>query len=113
MMRNQSWPAVAKTCGMMASAGAMFAAVGGVYAGVACAAEGARGKVDFWNGVYGGLAAGHVVGLRGRSRGLGVGAGACFAAASAAADAAGYKVRGDGGFDDGATPGRIYYPYKN
>ena len=38
---------------------------------------------------------------------------AADAAASAAADAAGYKVRGDGGFDDGATPGRIYYPYKN
>ena len=35
------------------------------------------------------------------------------AAASAAADAAGYKVRGEGGFDDGATPPRIYFPYKN
>lgn len=113
MMRNQSWPALAKTGGMMASAGGTFAAIGGIYAGVACASEGVRGKADFWNGVVGGLAAGQVIGVRGRSLGLGVGAGACFAVASAAADAAGYKVRGEGGFDDGATPARVYFPYKN
>lgn len=35
MMRNQSWPALAKTGGMMASAGATFSMIGGVYAGVA------------------------------------------------------------------------------
>ena len=104
MMRNQSWPAVTKTGSMMFSAGAMFAAVGGLYSGVSCVSEGIRGKADFWNGVYGGLAAGQVVGIKGRSLGLGVGAGVAFAAASAAADAAGYKVRGEGGFDDGATP---------
>ncbi len=113
MMRNQSWPAVTKTGSMMFSAGAMFAAVGGLYSGVSCVSEGIRGKADFWNGVYGGLAAGQVVGIKGRSLGLGVGAGVAFAAASAAADAAGYKVRGEGGFDDGATPPRIYFPYKN
>ena len=113
VMRNQSWPALAKTGGMMASAGGTFAAIGGIYAGVACASEGVRGKADFWNGVVGGLAAGQVIGVRGRSLGLGVGAGACFAVASAAADAAGYKVRGEGGFDDGATPARVYFPYKN
>ena len=113
MMRNQSWPALAKTGGMMASAGGTFAAIGGIYAGVACASEGVRGKADFWNGVVGGLAAGQVIGVRGRSLGLGVGAGACSAVVSAAADAAGYKVRGEGGFDDGATPARVYFPYKN
>ena len=47
MMRNQSWPAVSKTGGMMFSAGAMFAAVGGLYSGVACVSEGVRGKADF------------------------------------------------------------------
>ena len=73
MMRNQSWPALAKTGGMMASAGGTFAAIGGIYAGVACASEGVRGKADFWNGVVGGLAAGQVVGVRGRSLGLGRG----------------------------------------
>ena len=82
-MRNQSWPAVSKTGGMMFSAGAMFAAVGGLYSGVACVSEGVRGKADFWNGVYGGLAAGQVIGIKGRSLGLGVGAGVAFAAASA------------------------------
>ena len=76
---------------MMASAGGTFAAIGGIYAGVACASEGVRGKADFWNGVVGGLAAGQVIGVRGRSLGLGVGAGACFAVASAAADAAGTR----------------------
>lgn len=78
-----------------------------------CAAEGVRGKADFWNGVYGGLAAGQVIGMRGRSMGLGVGAGAAFAVVSAAIDTTGHKMRGDGGFDDGATPSRIYFPYKN
>ena len=59
----------------MASAGGTFAAIGGIYAGVACASEGVRGKADFWNGVVGGLAAGQVIGVRGRSLGLGVGPG--------------------------------------
>lgn len=63
--------------------------------------------------MYGGLAAGQVIGMRGKSLGLGVGAGAAFAFASACIDATGHKIRGSGGFDDGATPPRIYFPYKN
>lgn len=61
----------------------------------------------------GGLAAGQVIGMRGRSLGLGVGAGAAFAVASACVDATGHKIRAVNPFDDGATPARIFYPYKN
>ena len=111
VMRNQSWPAVSKTGGMMFSAGAMFAAVGGLYSGVACVSEGVR-EGGFLERRVRRPRRGTSDRDQGRSLGLGVGAGVAFAAASAAADAAGYKVRGEGGFDDGATPPRIYF-YKN
>ena len=41
------------------------------------------------------------------------GAGVAFAIASASVDATGEKIRGDGLFDDNATPGRVYFPYND
>ena len=50
-------------------------------------------------------------GVEGEKVGVAVGAGVAFAAASASVDGTGEKVRGDGLFDDNATPGRVYFPY--
>mmetsp|Transcript_21343 Transcript_21343/g.34504 ORF Transcript_21343/g.34504 Transcript_21343/m.34504 type:complete len:124 (-) Transcript_21343:4-375(-) len=112
-MRNQSFPAIAKTLGIMTRVGTKFAMIGGVFVGVSCVAEDVRGKADFWNGVYGGLAAGQMFGMQARSLSAGVGMGVAFAVASAAADATGHKVRPTTLFDDGDTPARIIYPYKS
>ena len=51
------------------------------------------------------------MGLKAKKVGVAVGAGMAFAAASASVDGTGEKVRGDGLFDDNATPGRVYFPY--
>ena len=108
MRRIARWR-LAKTGGMMASAGGTFAAIGGIYAGVACASEGVRGKADFWNGVVGGLAAGQVIGVLQRP-------GAAWEPGVLRSRVGGNHVgtrQVRGGFDDGATPARVYFPYKN
>mmetsp|Transcript_8378 Transcript_8378/g.21176 ORF Transcript_8378/g.21176 Transcript_8378/m.21176 type:complete len:162 (+) Transcript_8378:220-705(+) len=113
VMRNQSWPALYKTGAMTGAGGMHFAAIGGVFAAAACQAEYLRGKQDIWNGVIGGFAAGQVIALKTKSIGMGVGAGFAFAVVSAAIDTTGHTVRQGGDpFDDGATPARIHFPYK-
>ena len=109
-MRNQSWPAVSKTGGMMFSAGAMFAAVGGLYSGVACVSEGVRGKAVLERRVRR-PRRGTSDRDQGRSLGLGVGR-RRVRRRLGGRGRRGVQVRG-GGFDDGATPPRIYFPYKN
>ena len=58
-----------------------------------CAAEGVRGKKDFWNGAFGGAAAGAVLGVRAGRGGTGVGAAVALAAMSALVDSSGQKLR--------------------
>eukprot|EP00249_Psilotum_nudum_P001660 c14287_g1_i1 orf=152-622(+) len=101
--RNVALPALKKTGRMMGNYGLTFAAVGGVFAFTDAAVESIRGKRDFVNGVFGGLAAGSVLGLRARNLRVGLAASAALAAASAIVDASGQTVR---------TPtGREYLPY--
>lgn len=69
------------------------------------------GKKDAWNGVYGGLAAGGMLGLTLRSLPVGMGAAAALAATSFSVDLSGERVVGVGMIDDGATPPRQIYPY--
>lgn len=64
-----------------------------------------------WNGVFGGLASGLVIGLRSGRPAVAVGAGTALALASALVDTAGHKVRGEGLFDDNLTPPPVIYPY--
>jgi len=52
------------------------------------------GKNDAWNGVYGGLAAGAVLGLRARRITFGVGSGVALAAASVVCDITGGHLTG-------------------
>ncbi len=69
------------------------------------------GKEDAWNGIYGGLAGGAVLGTMLRRMPVGVGAAATLAAASLAVDLSGNSVVGSGMIDDDATPPRTIYPY--
>lgn len=64
--RNVALPALMKTGRMMGSYGVYFASIGGVFAFTDAVSQEIRGKKDFWNGVYGGFAAGAVIGLRGK-----------------------------------------------
>ncbi len=111
IQRGQTLAAVRNTGSYMVNSGGLFAAVGAMYAGTSCLSKSIRGTDDFWNGVYGGFAAGTVMGLKAKKAGVAVGAGVAFAIASASVDATGEKIRGDGLFDDNATPGRVYFPY--
>lgn len=101
--RNVALPALKKTGRMMGSYGAIFCAIGGTFAFVDAVSEEFRGKKDFWNGVFGGFAAGSILGLRAGRVPVGVGAGAAMAAVSAFMDAGGQKTR--------VETGREYLPY--
>ncbi len=68
------------------------------------------GKQDNWNGVYGGLAGGAVLGTTLRRLPIAVGAAATLAAVSLAVDLSGNSVVGVG-LSDNATPPRTIYPY--
>jgi len=72
--------------------------------------ESTRGTKDMWNGVYGGAAAGAALGLRVGKAPVGVGAAVALAAMSAVVDSTGHHMRGNGAFEDGATPPRIHFP---
>ena len=63
-----------------------------------------------WNGVFGGLAAGTVLGLRIGKLPVGVGAAASLALTSALVDISGQKWKGQQ-FNDNLTPQRRIYPY--
>jgi len=107
-MRNQSMPALVRTVGVSGAYAVTFMGVGAVYAGGECLAEGIRGKHDFWNGVFGGFAAGTVLGVRIGRPGVSLGAGAALAAMSAVVDSSGRSLRGSAGDD---LPQRTYFPY--
>ena len=74
---------------------------------VACPA----GKKDNWNGVWGGVAAGAMLGLRLGKLPVGVGAAAALALTSAIVDTTGGKLKAGDLFDDHQTPVRAIYPY--
>eukprot|EP00897_Mesotaenium_endlicherianum_P003973 jgi/Mesen1/3603/ME000020S03135 len=93
VQRNQAMPALMKTGKIMGAYGLLFAAIGGVFSFTDAMAEELRGKKDIWNGVYGGAAAGSILGLRVGRLPIGVGAAAAFAAMSAAVDASGQVTR--------------------
>lgn len=111
VVRNKSWPAFKQTGGVMATQGALFAALGAAFAAGDCAAETLRGKQDFWNGVFGGFASGAVIGLRFGSVPIAVGSGTALAVMSAIVDTTGQKIKGNGLINDGLTPPPKIYPY--
>jgi mitochondrial import inner membrane translocase subunit TIM22 len=112
IQKGQTLTAIRSTGSVMVNTGGLFAAVGAMYTGTSCLAKSMRGVDDFWNGVYGGFGAGLAMGLKHKKVGVAVGSGVAFAVASAAVDGSGEKIRGNGLFDDNATPGRIYFPYE-
>ena len=69
------------------------------------------GKHDKWNGVFGGLAAGSVIGLRLGSLPVAVGAGTALAIVSVLVETTGTRLSSGGVFDDGLTPAPTIYPY--
>lgn len=69
------------------------------------------GRRDALNGVFGGAAAGVVLGTSLGRMPLAVGGAALLAASSLAVDLSGQKLKGSGMIDDDATPPRQIYPY--
>ena len=69
------------------------------------------GKHDMWNGAWGGIAAGAVIGFRAGSVPVAVGAAAALAITSIVVDTSGQKLVGSGLFDDGLTPPPKIYAY--
>ena len=65
--RNVAMPALMKTGRMMGRYGTYFALIGGAFSLTDALSQEFRGKKDLWNGVAGGVAAGAVVGLQGKS----------------------------------------------
>ena len=113
MLKGRAVPALLATGAVMGEYAFTFGVIGTAFAASECLAESFRGKKDAWNGAMGGAAAGAVVGLRAGRLPVGVGAAAALAAVSALVDTSGHKLRAtEGGIDDGATPPRIYYPYR-
>ncbi|KAL0044966.1 hypothetical protein WJX82_003459 [Trebouxia sp. C0006] len=64
VLQDKPLPALKRTGAIMGSYGLTFAAIGLAYSGIDCVAETFRGKKDVWNGVFGGAAAGAMLGLR-------------------------------------------------
>mmetsp|Transcript_3639 Transcript_3639/g.22811 ORF Transcript_3639/g.22811 Transcript_3639/m.22811 type:complete len:118 (+) Transcript_3639:255-608(+) len=109
--RNQAWPALVKTGRVMGTHAALFAAVGGTYAGVECIAEEVRGTKDSWNGILGGIAAGGIIGIKAGRIPAGLAASAALAATSAIVDLSGQTLSKQEPVDD-AIPPRRMYPYE-
>ncbi|CAM6127591.1 unnamed protein product [Calypogeia fissa] len=101
--RNVALPALKKTARMMGTYGAIYGAIGGTFGLVDAVSEKLRGKKDFFNGVFGGFAAGAIIGFRSGSVPMGLGAGAAMAAVSAFIDVGGQATR--------VPTGREYLPY--
>lgn len=101
--KNVAWPALQKTGRLMGSYGILFGAIGATFTMVDAVSESIRGKKDFVNGVFGGFAAGSILGFRAGRIPVGLGAGAAMAAVSAFMDAGGQRTR--------APTGREYLPY--
>lgn len=113
VVRARALPAFARAGAAIAGSAALFGAVGGTYAGVTCAAEGARNAKDAWNGALGGLASGVAIGLRNGKLSHAASSGAAFALASIAVDVSGRKIAGAGDeWEDKATPKKIPFPYR-
>lgn len=85
-------PALRATAGVVGRNGLFFAALGGTFAAAENIASSIRSKDDVWNGIYGGLAAGAVVGVKALSPTRGAAAGLAFAAVAAAVDMSGQSL---------------------
>eukprot|EP00658_Telonema_sp_P-2_P009631 TRINITY_DN1358_c0_g1_i1.p1 TRINITY_DN1358_c0_g1~~TRINITY_DN1358_c0_g1_i1.p1 ORF type:complete len:161 (+),score=44.31 TRINITY_DN1358_c0_g1_i1:222-704(+) len=90
--KESTLPAVRATANVVKNNGLFFAFVGATYAVGEQVAWYARGKQDVWNGVYGGLAAGAVVGVKAVDPIKGAAAGLLFGAVSAAVDMSGQQL---------------------
>mmetsp|Transcript_8156 Transcript_8156/g.23303 ORF Transcript_8156/g.23303 Transcript_8156/m.23303 type:complete len:103 (-) Transcript_8156:85-393(-) len=91
--------------GVMGDYAMTFGSAGLAFASGDVIAESLRQKEDAFNGAYGAMGAGLVLGIRSGSIGFGLGAGAVGAAASLAVGASnGNVIRGPSGFGDGKIP---------
>ena len=87
-----------------------FGSAGMAFAAGDVIAESVREKEDVYNGAYGALGAGLVLGIRSGSISFGLGAGAAAAAASMAVGAShGNVIRGPAGFGDGNMPQKRFF----
>ncbi|DBB07136.1 hypothetical protein WJX77_002223 [Trebouxia sp. C0004] len=111
VLQDKPLPALKRTGAIMGSYGLTFAAIGLAYSGIDCVAETFRGKKDIWNGVFGGAAAGAMLGLRLGKLPVGVGAAAALAFTSAIVDTTGGHLKAGELFNDHQTPVRAIYPY--
>merc|ERR1711959_527055 len=86
-----------------------FGSAGTAFAAGDVIAESFRDTEDNFNGAYGAVCAGLVLGIRSGSLSFGIGAGAAAAAASLAVGASnGNMIRGPAGFGDGKIPERKF-----
>ena len=87
-----------------------FGSAGTAFAAGDVIAESFRDTEDNFNGAYGAVCAGLVLGIRSGSLSFGIGAGAAAAAASLAVGASnGNMIRGPAGFGDGKIPERKFF----
>ena len=71
-------------------------------------AESFRDRKDIFNGAFGGLAGGLVLGIRAGKISFGLGAAAALPAASMGVEVSGGRMRGPSGFGDGAVPNKKF-----
>lgn len=109
VMKGKALPGLMKTGKVMGATGITFAFIGASYAAAECLAAEIRMKKDYQNSFYGGAAAGLVLGVRTGSPALAIGSAVAIGGVTAIVDIS--SLRGEGLFDDGATPARTYFPY--
>eukprot|EP00656_Telonema_subtile_P024614 TRINITY_DN267_c0_g1_i1.p1 TRINITY_DN267_c0_g1~~TRINITY_DN267_c0_g1_i1.p1 ORF type:complete len:162 (+),score=31.78 TRINITY_DN267_c0_g1_i1:211-696(+) len=90
--KEATLPALRATANVVKNNSLLFAAIGATYAAGEHIAWHFRGKQDIWNGVYGGLAAGAVIGVKTLDPLRGAAAGLAFGAVSAAVDMSGQSL---------------------
>ncbi|KAK9832809.1 hypothetical protein WJX81_003191 [Elliptochloris bilobata] len=108
---NNAWPAFKRVGRLMGQYGLMMAAIAAAFTATDCMVEGLRRKNDAWNGVFGGFAAGAVLGLRAKRVSFGVGSGVALALSSVICDITGGKLSGKPLVNDGATPVKPIFPF--
>lgn len=107
MVSSRFESALMKTGGSMLKYGVYLGSVGLLYSSTQCFSEKFRKTKDYWNGFYGGLAAGVAVALKTKSTAVGVGTGIAMGVMSCIVDATGHSLQGEGLIpDDGSLPTR-------
>mmetsp|Transcript_11625 Transcript_11625/g.21801 ORF Transcript_11625/g.21801 Transcript_11625/m.21801 type:complete len:159 (-) Transcript_11625:43-519(-) len=93
---------------VMGDYAATFGSAGAAFAAGDVIAESFRDRKDIFNGAFGGLAGGLVLGIRAGKISFGLGAAAALAAASMGVEVSGGRMRGPSGFGDGAVPNKKF-----